>query len=126
MTLTCTSCRVPFGEVEARGQKLLGCPGCGGRWIDDAALGAIVDQVADGKSLDALVEFEDGSERGACPVCAEERVSAWLELLRLERCARHGYWIERATLDRLLEGRAVPEDLPRPAEPKHAVRWRAS
>jgi hypothetical protein len=64
------------------------------------------------------MEFEDGSARHACPICREELASVWLELLRLERCKRHGFRVERDTLVQLLAGALTRGPLPEPAKKK--------
>ena len=119
MSLSCAACRVPLVEVVLRGQRVLGCPGCDGHWFDDAALGGVVAACTERTSLASLVEFEDGSPRHGCPVGGEELASAWLEMLRFERCT-HGYWIDGPTLKRLLANELSPE-LPVPEKPK---RWK--
>jgi Zn-finger nucleic acid-binding protein len=110
MVLSCAVCRQALVEVEVRGVRALGCPGCDGHWLEPAALAALMVEGAPGKALDHLVEFEDGSERHACPVCSEELESVWLELIRFERCSGHGhgFWAERTPLGLLLAGPPEP------------------
>ena len=119
MTLSCAACRVPLVETVLHGQRVLGCSGCDGHWFDDTALGGVVAACTQRGSLESLVDFEDGSPHHGCPVCGEPLASAWLELLRFERCT-HGYWIDRPTLSRLLANELAPP-LPSPEKPKRKL-----
>jgi Zn-finger nucleic acid-binding protein len=119
MTLSCAACRETLVETDVRGEPALGCPRCDGHWLDDAALGGVVAACTQRRSLESLVEFEDGSPRHLCPVCREEMASVWLEMLRFQRCT-HGYWIDRPTLARLLANELAPP-LPSPEKPKRKL-----
>jgi Zn-finger nucleic acid-binding protein len=58
-----------------------------------------------------LFEYNDGSERHACPVCEEPMELVWLELVRFDRCAEHGVWLEGGVLERVLAWDLMPKDV---------------
>jgi Zn-finger nucleic acid-binding protein len=102
----CAVCGAGMEEAEIRGEPVLRCPRCGGWWMAREALATIVHQVY-GKPIE-LLEFPDGSPVKACPVCSDDMQIVWIELLSLDQCPRHGVWLDRGELGRLLQRDVVP------------------
>jgi Zn-finger nucleic acid-binding protein len=92
--LACRSCPEALVDRHDGDHAFQQCPRCGGVWAEPATMAALVARGYErhGTPVPDLLEFEDGSPRHACPVCATEMHSVWLELLRFERCDAHGLW----------------------------------
>lgn len=100
----------PMDEVEAKpGLTVDECPKCHGRWYDFDELAR---SVADPAAFTAAVAKgplrpREGSAK--CPICLRDMVNAGFgsELLRVDQCAGHGFWLdagELRLLDKLLAG----------------------
>ncbi len=59
-----------------------------------------------------IIVHNDGSSRGGCPICGAQMDVAWVEFLRFETCAIHGYWFDPGQLERLLAYNVIPKELP--------------
>jgi Zn-finger nucleic acid-binding protein len=97
---SCPRCRVSIPPGEDASPRR--CERCGGVWIDELRLLALLRERHPGRMLDELLEHNDGSERRDCGVCGEQMDLVWLETLAFDRCAVHGVWMEPGELERAL------------------------
>jgi len=99
----CPRCRHPLFEGRRDDAKLLGCGGCGGVWLDNAACQATL--AGSAQDLVALAEIAgkvateavDVEAAGLlCPACGQAlaRVQAPGVAIALDVCPAHGTWFD--------------------------------
>lgn len=120
----CPRCRAGLFAGKIGHLDALGCGGCGGLWLDNAATTIVLRRY----DLDAaqLARRIDGSTAhvaplspfatasGPCPVCAKPLQPADHQTVKLDFCAQHGTFFDRGELSRVLEKAraAVPPAAP--------------
>lgn len=89
--------------VEKTGVSYLRCDSCQSVWIREPELRSLLDQARPGADNGLLVH-NDGTKRRSCPTCRERMDIAWLLFLQMDRCAKHGVWLDPGELERALAG----------------------
>lgn len=97
-TLTCPACR----EIAlAYAGERWACPSCAGSYVENAALVAMIADVASAPYELPDAQGEPGAR--ACPICAERMLVEPLEGVTIDRCAAHGVWFDARELAAALE-----------------------
>src|SRR5262245_57622957 len=112
VALTCPSCRSRPTLVD--GEPGAHCATCGGWFVEELKLLEQIRAAVPGHPLDELLEHNDGSPRRPCPMCGDRMNIVWLEFIQLDRCDDHGVWLDAGELERSLDWKAKPDDVPRP------------
>ena len=102
--LACPVCAA--SKLAFRGNRYV-CGVCQGAFVENAALVAMVSEIAQ-----RYWELpEPGTEPGSrtCPVCAAPMIGGAVEGVPVDRCTAHGVWFDAAELTRTLENAALPE-----------------
>ena len=107
----CVHCHTPMAKTLGRDSHDYHCLVCGAVLIDPSELTVRFQKAQPERELEIIVH-NDGSSRDECPICAEPMDISWVEFLRFEACAVHGYWFEPRQLDRLLAYDVIPSGLP--------------
>ncbi len=97
----------PMDEVMAGDMILDECPQCKGRWYDFDELAKTVVNPAAFTAAVAKGPLRPRQGQAKCPVCLEDMMNGGFgsELLRVDQCAGHGFWLdenELRLLDKLL------------------------
>ncbi len=107
--MKCPACKSPLVVVEREGIELDWCVACLGLWFDDGELellGEKTGRVIDVSDLDAhAARISRGDRR--CPRCPKRMAQLELpvgatEVIVIDRCAEHGFWLDRGELGTLL------------------------
>lgn len=80
------------------------CPKCKGRWYDFDELARVVADPAAFTAAVAKGALRPRQGQAKCPVCLESMMNGGFgsDLLRVDQCAGHGFWLDAAEL-RLLD-----------------------
>ena len=121
--LACVACdrTMSRGEISAVGY--LRCDLCAGVWIEELALGQLLGKSERAPSIKTLSEGSEASTRRPCPLCRDPMQLTSLGSLQLDRCPRHGIWLDKEELQRAMVGNTGPE--PEAPEPPEAALLRA-
>jgi Zn-finger nucleic acid-binding protein len=103
----CVSCGAMLSTAQVQGVSIEGCSACGGVWIPELELLALLHASPDAQQFDELMEHNDGSPRRPCPVCSELMNLAWIDFLQLDRCPQHGVWLDRGELYEALHSKGA-------------------
>lgn len=93
--------------IEAAGITIDECPRCKGRWYDFDELSRVATNAAAFTAAVAKGPLKPRQGKAKCPVCLEDMINGGMgsELLRVDQCPGHGFWLdagELSLLDRLL------------------------
>jgi len=102
-TLGCPACKDT--RLEFRGDRWA-CNACGGCFVEDAALSAMVTQMTNQPW--EVPAIKGGPGERACPVCKEPMLVEVLEAVTIDRCAGHGVYFDPDELQTALAHAAEP------------------
>ena len=90
----------PMDEIVAGDMTLDECPKCKGRWYDFAELAKTVNDPAAFTAAVAKGPLRPRLGQAKCPVCLEDMMNGGFgnELLRVDQCAGHGFWLDAGEL----------------------------
>jgi Zn-finger nucleic acid-binding protein len=94
----------PMDEVDAGGFTVDECPKCKGRWYDFDELAQTVQNKEAFTAAVARGPLKPKQGSAKCPICLEDMMNGGFgsELLRVDQCAGHGFWLDAGEL-RLLD-----------------------
>lgn len=86
----------PMEEIVAGDMTLDECPKCKGRWYDFDELARVVADPAAFSAAVAKGPLRPRKGEAKCPVCLEDMLNGGLgnELLRVDQCPGHGFWLD--------------------------------
>ena len=86
----------PMDEIVAGDMTLEECPKCKGRWYDFDELAKTVADPAAFTAAVAKGPLRPRQGQAKCPVCLEDMMNGGFgnELLRVDQCAGHGFWLD--------------------------------
>jgi len=96
--LICPAC--PGRELRFLGDRY-GCEQCSGVFVENAAVVAMVSDIA--STLWELPETTGEPGPRVCPLCAQALVVDTLEAVAIDRCPAHGVWFDPSELATMLE-----------------------
>ena len=99
--LTCPACKATLAYQGDR----WACATCAGSYVENAALAALVEEMALRPWTLPPVSGKPG-ERG-CPICATAMIVELLEGVTIDRCADHGVWFDDTELQDALHHASV-------------------
>jgi Zn-finger nucleic acid-binding protein len=111
----CPRCGVEL--VDARSAR--GCRRCGGLWLREDVLTEMVIEMMP-VPAPGVLQFTPGTgSRIPCPSCKEPMALVTLADVLVDRCARHGVWLDAGELPDVLlrapDATAAPDLMPEPA-----------
>lgn len=94
----------PMDEIDLGNIVVDECPRCKGRWYDFDELAQVVSNPAAFTAAIAKGPLKPRQGEAKCPVCLEDMMNGGFgsELLRVDQCAGHGFWLDAGEL-RLLD-----------------------
>ncbi|HEY3269551.1 MAG TPA: M48 family metalloprotease [Armatimonadota bacterium] len=111
---TCPRCQFPLVSGRIQGRNLLGCRHCGGIWIGEDDIRALLKEApreldaADRKFPNLIGSGWDAMSRRTCPVCGLALVpltAAGPAPVALDRCpSGHGIWFDDGELSEMANG----------------------
>lgn len=116
--MNCPACQTALVVVEREGIELDWCLACRGLWFDEGELELLGEQA--GRSLQVADLGRDqaaSSTRGRrrCPRCPQRMEQLQLdiggeEVVEIDRCPDHGFWLDQGELGRIMGGLDRTED----------------
>jgi Zn-finger nucleic acid-binding protein len=111
----CPRCGVEL--VDARSAR--GCRQCRGLWLREDVLTEMVIEMLP-VAAPGVLQFTPGAgSRIPCPACKEPMALVTLADVLVDRCARHGVWLDADELPNVLmrapDATATPDEVPEPA-----------
>ena len=100
-SLACPRCGQPLEGIR---DGLGACLACGGIWLGTAAI-----TIAFGARVWPFGTNVWWKRELVCPVCAEDMAAILSEGVVVDRCDRHGVWLDPGELGRLLDAPAAEE-----------------
>jgi ribosomal protein S27AE len=82
------------------------CEGCGGGFVENAALVAMIEEMANGPW--ALPDASGTPGERPCPICSAAMVVEPFEGVTIDRCSEHGVWFDDSELQAALHHVADP------------------
>ncbi len=94
----------PMDEIDLGKIIVDECPRCKGRWYDFDELAQVVTNPDAFTAAIAKGPLKPRQGEAKCPVCLEDMMNGGFgsELLRVDQCAGHGFWLDEGEL-RLLD-----------------------
>lgn len=110
--LRCPACRTALIVVERHGIEVDCCPACEGIWFDEGELGLLGERAGMTIAPASLFEAGGRSGRRRCPRCSErlqllDAAESGGRRIEVDRCSKHGLWLDRGELGRMLSGRVI-------------------
>ncbi len=107
--MKCPVCKTDLLVVEREGIEVDWCLDCGGLWFDEGELELLGEKAGRPIAPQILESRDHLSEKGRrrCPRCPKRMESVQLELgsgerTIIDRCPRHGLWLDRGELGQLM------------------------
>ena len=108
--MRCPACKTTLVVVEREGIEIDWCLACRGLWFDEGELELLGEKAGRSLQVADLGADHDGSQtrsRRRCPRCPRrmEQISFELgngELVEIDRCPDHGFWLDRGELGRIM------------------------
>lgn len=107
----CPSCGATLRETDSLGHRFERCAACSGIWIEPEVLSCMLNDMTPQLTLSfGSFPHSLGPDRG-CPNCQAKMERVLLFNVGVDRCARHGVWLDHKELQTALERAATPHEL---------------
>ena len=110
--MRCPACRTVLVVVERHEIEVDWCPECRGIWFDEGELELLGER--GGMLISPASLFEAGGRPGdrRCPRCSDkmevlDAAESDGRRVEVDRCVKHGLWLDRGELGRMLSGRVA-------------------
>jgi len=110
--MNCPACKTVLVVVERQGIELDWCLHCGGLWFDEGELELLGEKAGRSLHVADLGQAQAGSpghSRRRCPRCPRRMEQLRFELnggevIDIDRCPDHGFWLDRGELGAIMAG----------------------
>src|SRR5262245_56522177 len=100
---TCLSCAAELEPVVTVAGRFLRCPSCGGAWVTEGVLSAMLREMTE-SAVHVQVAPREGDPPGRpCPECRQPMLAVAIGgPHRIDRCDSHGLWFDPVELEETL------------------------
>jgi Zn-finger nucleic acid-binding protein len=103
--MKCPKCKVDLQSKDDRGAKVEACPRCHGMWLTPAELDELENEAFNNEANKGSLYLVSHETELKCPVCSAplKRFDYRFFDLQLDCCPEHGFWLDKAEDDQILE-----------------------